>query len=304
MLTWNGAAGVPFEWASLTGPPNKRRSTAGDAAAATACRRPPFNYSRLNYLRGDRSNEQTPTSSTTYVGTFRDRASVLGDIIDSSPTWVGPPNAPYPNTWADRYNTTGDTMAENSGETYANFRLEHRLCKIAPTWSTRAPTMASCTAFDRALSAAPTTYQTPRTTTATKCLPTCPGTSSTAFKPQPCRRRAPCPFITRRTISPIRNTAINSTSTHRREPGICSTAGQWHTWLVGGLGPGGNAIYALDITNPTQFTEANAANTVIGEWSIHQLHHHDLGDHRAASRPTRPRQLRRTSAGTNLSCVN
>jgi type IV pilus assembly protein PilY1 len=41
----------------------------------------------------------------------------------------------------------------------------------------------------------------------------------------------------------------------------------WHTWLVGGLGEGGNAIYALDITDSTNFSETNASSLVIGEWS-------------------------------------
>ncbi|HKS70273.1 MAG TPA: PilC/PilY family type IV pilus protein, partial [Ktedonobacterales bacterium] len=41
----------------------------------------------------------------------------------------------------------------------------------------------------------------------------------------------------------------------------------WHTWLVGGLGAGGSALYALDVTNPANFSEANAATTVIGEWT-------------------------------------
>ena len=50
--------------------------------------------------------------------------------------------------------------------------------------------------------------------------------------------------------------------------------GKWHTWLVSGLGAGGAAIYALDVTDPTgttatgkEFTESNADNLVIGEWS-------------------------------------
>ena len=43
--------------------------------------------------------------------------------------------------------------------------------------------------------------------------------------------------------------------------------GQWHTWLVGGLGAGGAAIFALDVTDPTNFTESNAASLVIGEWT-------------------------------------
>ena len=44
--------------------------------------------------------------------------------------------------------------------------------------------------------------------------------------------------------------------------------GLWHTWLVGGLGPGGKAIYALDITDPDSYftSEANATTVVKGEW--------------------------------------
>jgi len=38
--------------------------------------------------------------------------------------------------------------------------------------------------------------------------------------------------------------------------------GTWHTWLVGGMGPGGNAIYAMDVTDPTTVGVGN----VIGEW--------------------------------------
>src|SRR6185437_1035335 len=34
----------------------------------------------------------------------------------------------------------------------------------------------------------------------------------------------------------------------------------------GGLGAGGGAIYALDITDPATFSEGNAASLVIGEW--------------------------------------
>jgi type IV pilus assembly protein PilY1 len=44
-------------------------------------------------------------------------------------------------------------------------------------------------------------------------------------------------------------------------------AGSWHTWLVGGLGAGGAAIYALNVTDPTQFNETQAGNLVIGEWT-------------------------------------
>ena len=42
--------------------------------------------------------------------------------------------------------------------------------------------------------------------------------------------------------------------------------GQWHTWLVGGLGVGGAAIYALDVTDPS-YSEGTASSIVIGEWN-------------------------------------
>lgn len=44
---------------------------------------------RLDYLRGDRTNE---------TGLFRTRAHVLADIVDSSPIFVGAPASNWPNT--------------------------------------------------------------------------------------------------------------------------------------------------------------------------------------------------------------
>ena len=43
--------------------------------------------------------------------------------------------------------------------------------------------------------------------------------------------------------------------------------GSWHTLLAGGLGAGGQGIYVLDVTNPSTFTQANAANIVRWEFS-------------------------------------
>lgn len=41
----------------------------------------------------------------------------------------------------------------------------------------------------------------------------------------------------------------------------------WRTLLVAGLGAGGRGIYALDITNPTDFTAANAEDIVLWEFT-------------------------------------
>jgi type IV pilus assembly protein PilY1 len=49
----------------------------------------------------------------------------------------------------------------------------------------------------------------------------------------------------------------------------------WHTVLVGGLNKGGQGIYALNITDPTIFTEAGAANIVL--WEFTDTNDADLG---------------------------
>jgi type IV pilus assembly protein PilY1 len=49
----------------------------------------------------------------------------------------------------------------------------------------------------------------------------------------------------------------------------------WHTVLVGGLNKGGQGIYALDITDPTVFTEAMAGNIVL--WEFTDANDADLG---------------------------
>ena len=55
----------------------------------------------------------------------------------------------------------------------------------------------------------------------------------------------------------------------RRGPATCTTAVPGTRWLVSGLGAGGAAVFALDITNPTaaNFVEGNASSLVIGEWT-------------------------------------
>ena len=43
--------------------------------------------------------------------------------------------------------------------------------------------------------------------------------------------------------------------------------GSWHTMLVSGLGGGGRGIFALDVTDPANFTEANAAGVLKFEFA-------------------------------------
>ena len=60
-------------------------------------------------------------------------------------------------------------------------------------------------------------------------------------------------------------------------------AGEWHTVLVGGLNKGGKSIYALDITDPDAFSEANADDIFLWEFTDSATPA-DMGDS-AYSRP-------------------
>ena len=76
----NGAA-VPFAWSNL----DSTRRGQLDANTTVA-------QDKLNYLRGDASKE------VANQGTFRNRASKLGDIVNSVPVFVGRPLFTHPDT--------------------------------------------------------------------------------------------------------------------------------------------------------------------------------------------------------------
>lgn len=87
--------GVPFQWANLSLDMQtdlKTNAIGGIDPDATG-------QARLEYLRGDRSNEGTGLF-------FRERLSLLGDIVNSGPVFVGEPAlswpdyAPFPNNSA------------------------------------------------------------------------------------------------------------------------------------------------------------------------------------------------------------
>lgn len=81
LVTWNpdSASGVDFEWANLSAA--QKAELNKNAAGATDG----LGEQRLAYLRGDKSLE-SPN------GTFRVRSSILGDIINSDPTFVAQQN--------------------------------------------------------------------------------------------------------------------------------------------------------------------------------------------------------------------
>ncbi|MGA2189593.1 MAG: PilC/PilY family type IV pilus protein [Steroidobacteraceae bacterium] len=286
-LTWNGSAGIPFAWASLT------TGTAGEQAALdagdpntptgtpTGTTYEPY---RLNYLLGDRGNEQNSSGTGEYSGSnpsyppFRDRVSVLGDIIDSSPTWVGPPNSGYPNSWVDSYN--GGTMLENSGQTYGAYTTaeESRINVVyagANDGFLHGFRSGYYDANGNYVGSGSGTSFVGTENDGLEVLAYMPGYVlnhiQTATSATTVVNDTGTTTSTTSTTTSTPNSATNySDPQYGHQFDVDATPGTgdvfyngtWHTLLVGGLGAGGPGIFALDVTNPT-FTAAS----VIGDWS-------------------------------------
>jgi type IV pilus assembly protein PilY1 len=75
---------IPFRWASLS---------AAQQALLYPSDNATMGQNRLNYLRGDRTMEQSQAG-----GVFRNRDTALGDIVDSAPIYMGKPPFRYPTS--------------------------------------------------------------------------------------------------------------------------------------------------------------------------------------------------------------
>lgn len=243
MLTWSGTGGVPFEWSAITSG-EQTTLDQGDTAPITA--------NRLNYLRGDRTNEITPAG----VGLYRARDGVLGDIIDSSPTWVGPPSSPYSMSWQDRVVAT-DPLPENSGtQSYSQY-LAAEQTRLNVVYE------GANDGFLHAFRAGSFDVSGNFVNNATtpndglEVLAYMPGAVLQSI------HNATDPTLDYSSPQYSHNFFVDATP----DADELFYNGQWHTWLVGGLGAGGAAIYALDITAPSAFSETSAASLVMGEWT-------------------------------------
>jgi type IV pilus assembly protein PilY1 len=256
MLTWNGTAGIPFEWPGSTGAGiSAAQQTALDFGDATQT------ANRLNYLRGDRTNEVNSNG----VGLYRARDRVLGDIIDSSPSWVGPPGEPYVSltSWVDQIYPTL-SPPENAGQTYLTYQQSKQ-------GRTNVVYVGSNDGFLHGFRAG--TLDASGNLVVTTTNPN-DGYEVLAYMPGAVVNSIH-PTITTNGVTTV-NTALDYSNTQYAHAYFVDATpttgdlfynGTWHTWVVGGLGSGGAAIYALDVTDPTQFSEANAATLVIGEWT-------------------------------------
>ena len=258
ILSWSGSAGIPFEWTSLTGSQQTTLDPTASAASSSSS-------TRLNFLRGDRTQEITTTGS----GTYRARTSVLGDIMNSSPAWVGPPEFPYAVIWKDSlYPNT--TMPEAGSASYAQFQTNNQ---------TRL-NVVYAGANDGMLHGFRTGSY---TATGSISTTNADGLEVLAYVPGLAQSTIHSSTASFDYSSPqyAHNAFVDATP----GTGDLFYNGAWHTWLTGGLGAGGNTggvvgntttatvggIYALDVTTPGNFSETNAASLVIGDWNTNTI---------------------------------
>jgi len=289
ILSWDptlnsgAGGGIPFEFSSL----NTGQIAAlnlGDSSSTA---------NRLNFLRGDRTNE----INTAGAGLFRDRDYVLGDIVDSSPVAVGQPVLPYTITWKDNLYSSA-SMAENAGaQTYSQFiAAEQTRENVVYVGSNDGMVHGfQAGAFDST-----NTYQS-ATNNGSEILAYFPGSLLQSAANSSTSTLCASTVATQSTIQNIHGEtpAIGSSAACFNSSldysniqyghnffvdatpatgdlfyGTSAATATWHTWLVGGLGPGGAALYALDVTTPGNFsseTTAISSNVVVGEWNASNI---------------------------------
>lgn len=216
IYTWNGSTGREFRWEQLGEDQKDTLASAfsGDEALA---------QSLVNYLRG------------THVPEWRSRTSILGDIVNSEPVYVGAQDYAY-HVFA----------GEEGGTTYEAFVQSKK----------ERPGVVYVGANDGMLHA----------------FVAVPGAGgSTCDKPLGTELFAYVPNIIMSQLHRLKE----PTYTHRAYVdgpiyvGDAYVYGQWRTILIGTLGAGGKGLFALDVTKPCEFDQSK----VLWEFSDAKLGH-------------------------------
>ncbi|MDR2878053.1 MAG: hypothetical protein LBV36_08470, partial [Chromatiales bacterium] len=188
-----------------------------------------FGQTRLDYLRGDRSKEGQSDDPT--APQLRKRSTALGDIVYSSPVFVGKSQSGYnvDASSVDEYSNLIRISNERPAVIYvgANDGMLHGF------WAANGD---GYSAGDEAIAYVPSML------------------SSTAAGEG---------------LHYLTDPAYE----HRYYVDLSPTVqdayvgGAWRTILIGGYRAGGRGLFALDITSPQNFSEANASKTVLWEFT-------------------------------------
>ena len=236
IFTYNGTEGKSFVWANLTAEQQadlKKNPDTTDSDATEA-------EARVNYLRGDRSNEGSNGSFA-----FRERNTLLGDIVHSDPFYVGQPNSYWPNT---------APFPTGSSNSYTAFRTS--------TAATR-DSVVYVGANDGMLHG----------------FNSVDGSEVMAYVPNnvfSSDASRGLHFLTDPDYAHRYYVDMPLTSADAYIDKSGGSSPSWHSLLIGGGRAGSKGLFALDITDPTQFgTASYIQDQVI--WEFDNTDDADLG---------------------------
>ena len=203
----------------------------------------------LNYIRGDKSKEETDAAGNPIVGgKYRVRTKLLADVVDSEAVYVGKPTGEYLDQFNPGYSTFKTAKVDRLPTIYvgANGGMLHAFNALVDSTDTRFPGAGQeIMAFIPSL-----VYAGPNNTPSVDGLRSL--TLTTSFLHH---------YFVNSTPS-VRDIDFNKTDSNM------TATPDWHTILVGGLGKGGKGFYALDVTDPANLTtEASAASNVLWEYT-------------------------------------
>jgi type IV pilus assembly protein PilY1 len=238
VVTNDGTSGIEFTWDDLTAAQqNDLRTNALGAQDTEAT-----GMARLDYIRGAHGCEEgsalgcsyTDSGGDTFTSkTLRKRNSRLGDIIHSSPFYVGPPNTRYPaNIETTPYRDFVNTYSTRTGMAYvgSNDGMLHAFDDTGVERFSYIPGMLFSTANGEGLHHL-----------------TEPG------------------YVHSYYVDLSANVADVFAD-------LGNGNKEWHSVLVGGLRGGGKGLFAIDVTDPaTYVTASDVASKVLWEFTHNDL---------------------------------
>ena len=256
IVTINDSAAVPFLWDNLSSAQQASLISGWKNVTPT-----PSGASVVNYLRGDQSNEGVGVTN------FRVRSHILGDIVYSGAVPVGAPNLPYDDAGNPGYSafvtskqsrTPTVYVGGNDGMLHA-FNDSNTADAGKETWAFIPKAMFTRGDPNDAANTSPAKFQL--------------GALSYGFVGDPLFTSHFYVNFTARVWD------IDFKNTNTKNPPKTKEDSDWRTMLVGGLGAGGRAIYALDVTNPvgppppavSTDTEDNITGKVLWEFTHENL---------------------------------
>ena len=239
IFTYNGTDGTPFSWGTLTATQKADFKINPDNSVSDDTKA----EARLDFIRGDRANEEGQSGPYS----FRSRSKLLGDIVHSDPVFVGAPELSWPEI---------SPFPSATNETYSDFKLGAAKDREPVVYvGSNDGMLHGFKASDGAEVMAYISNSFYSSSSATEGLHylTDPNYTHRYYTDMP---------------STISDVYIDSND---------GNSDSWHTILIGGGRGGSRGLFALDITDPTNFVEntTKAANLVL--WEFNQDNDSDMG---------------------------